>query len=181
MPITSRSEQPFNVAIIGAGIAGLTLALGLLNRRIVVTVYERAPDYHETGAGIGFTSNAEWAMKTLDPRIYDTFKEVATQNEEDWFRWVDGYSHDKSDMLNTHEELMFQLYLGQRGFEGCQRSGFMEGLARYVPKRCVQFNRDLETIVDPGGGRKVVCKFRDGTSAEADMGSFLSSRHHLLR
>ena len=35
-------DAPFEVAIVGGGIAGLTLAIGLLHRNIVFKIYERA-------------------------------------------------------------------------------------------------------------------------------------------
>ncbi|GAQ45880.1 unnamed protein product [Aspergillus niger] len=71
----------FEVAIIGAGITGITLALGLLSRGIPVRVYERARDFHEIGAGIGFTPNAEWAMK-WSTRWVDAFNETGTDPRE---------------------------------------------------------------------------------------------------
>ena len=167
---TTSNEQPISVAIIGAGIVGLAVALGLLDRGISVTLYERASNYHEIGAGIGISPNAERAMKLLNPRIRDAFKSVAAQNDDDWIRAVDGYSHDKNDPLNDEEELIFKLYLGERGFEGCQRSALVEGMARHVPKSCVEFNKNLESISEHNGGTTMVCNFCDGTSAEADMG-----------
>ncbi|GLA89626.1 hypothetical protein AtubIFM56815_004113 [Aspergillus tubingensis] len=93
----------FEVAIIGAGITGITLALGLLSRGIPVRVYERARDFHEIGAGIGFTPNAEWAMKVVDPRIHAAFKRVATPNASDWFQWVDAFNETGTDPRETEE------------------------------------------------------------------------------
>lgn len=36
------SSKPFNIAIVGGGISGLTLAIGLLERNIPITIYEAA-------------------------------------------------------------------------------------------------------------------------------------------
>ena len=46
--------KPFNLAIVGGGIAGLTLALALLKHNIPITIYESAAEFGEIGAGVGF-------------------------------------------------------------------------------------------------------------------------------
>lgn len=47
-----------SIAIVGAGIGGLTLALALQQRGIAATVYEAAPALKELGAGITISPNA---------------------------------------------------------------------------------------------------------------------------
>lgn len=47
-----------DVAIIGAGLGGLTCALGLARRGVRVRVYEQAPQLAEVGAGITLSPNA---------------------------------------------------------------------------------------------------------------------------
>lgn len=57
------STKPFRVAIIGGGIAGLSLAKGLLEQvrenkaNIDVQIYEQAPKFGEIGAGVAFGPN----------------------------------------------------------------------------------------------------------------------------
>ncbi len=51
------------VIIIGSGIAGLSAAIALRKVGIDVTVYERAPELREVGAGISLWANA---LRTLD-------------------------------------------------------------------------------------------------------------------
>lgn len=53
------------VAIIGAGIGGLTAALSLLQRRIPVAVYEQAPELGEVGAGVQIGPNATKVLDSL--------------------------------------------------------------------------------------------------------------------
>jgi salicylate hydroxylase len=79
------TTQPLSVAIVGGGIAGLTLAKGLLKSKLHPKIFERDVSLREIGAGIGFTPNAERAMKVLDPRIHEAFKRVTVQNGTDWF------------------------------------------------------------------------------------------------
>ncbi|KAM0810164.1 putative FAD-binding domain-containing protein [Seiridium cardinale] len=155
--------ETLDVAIVGGGITGLVLAIGLIHRKINVRVYERASSLREIGAGIGFSPNAEWAMKVVDPRVHAAFKSVATPNASDWFQYVDGQS-GMDDLQN-----LFKVYLGDRGFEGCSRPDYLDALARLMPSECLKFQKNLLSIVDSPDDDKVVLKFTDGTSTSADM------------
>lgn len=168
-------EESLDIAIIGGGIAGLTLAQGLLTRKINVRIYERAHSFREIGAGIGFTPNAERAMKVVDPRIHVAFKTVATPNTSDWFQWVDGYNEVGDDARQSEEKLLWNLYLGERGFEGCNRADFLDELVKSTPAGTVEFQKYLDKIVDKGDAEKLLLTFRDGTTAAADAGAVHNS------
>ncbi|KAL8688509.1 MAG: hypothetical protein Q9218_005598 [Villophora microphyllina] len=169
MPGILMDETPLQVAIVGGGITGVVLAVGLLHRKVNFTIYERSRSLREVGAGIGFTPNAERAMKILDSRIHGIFKGISTRNAEDWFQWVDGYNHDRSNPHNTSEDLIFKLYLGERGFEGCRRQDFLEGLMKLIPKDNMKFGKSIDSVVDPGDEGRILLSFQDGTTAEADI------------
>ena len=172
-----RSDGGFlDVAIVGGGIAGVTLALGLLARNVNVKIYERGRSFREIGAGIGFTANAEWAMKVLHPPIHDAFKRVAVQNSNDWFTWVDSYGHDEKNPDDNRRELIHKMYLGERGFEGCHRADFLDELVKMLPEGTVEFQKNLHTIDESGNGGGVVLTFHDGTTAEADAGKHIITR-----
>ncbi|CAO1604833.1 MAG: hypothetical protein LQ349_000471 [Xanthoria aureola] len=163
-------DRPIDVAIIGGGIIGVVLALGLLKRDISFTIYERAPAFREIGAGIGFTPNAERAMIALNSGLHDVFKKVSTPNTEDWFQWVDGYNHDDvSDPHGVKEELIFKLYCGKRGFEGCRRQDFLEGLVRLIPEKNIKYGKSIVTVTDKEDGAQVLMGFQDGSTSEADI------------
>src|SRR4051795_3115200 len=54
------------VIIIGSGIAGLSAAIAIRKVGIDVTVYERAPQLGEVGAGISLWANALRALDYID-------------------------------------------------------------------------------------------------------------------
>jgi salicylate hydroxylase len=56
------------VAIVGAGIAGLTAALALLRRNIDVEIYEQAAELREVGAGVQISANGTKVLDSLGLR-----------------------------------------------------------------------------------------------------------------
>jgi len=58
-------NKPERIAIVGAGIGGLTAALALLQRGIDVDVYEQAPALGETGAGVQISANGTRVLMAL--------------------------------------------------------------------------------------------------------------------
>ncbi|KAL2156752.1 hypothetical protein VTH82DRAFT_1498 [Thermothelomyces myriococcoides] len=157
------SKDPFHVAIIGAGITGVSIALSLEARGVSYTIYERASGFREIGAGIGFSPNAEHAMKTLNPAMFAAYRRAANPNGEDYFQWVDGYETN---------DLIFKLHIGKDGFQGGLRSAFLDEWSKLIPPGAVQFDRQLDTITDPisdaSSSGKLLIRFTDGTTATAD-------------
>ena len=160
-----------DVSIIGGGIAGVTLALGLLARGIVPTVYERSESFREVGAGIGFTPNSERAMKVLDPRIHAAFKRVTVQNGTDWFMWMDGFTRKDGHVQSDEDKLIHKMYLGERGFEGCHRADFLEELIKTMPKDTIRFRKSLDAYDDLEDNGRVRLSFTDGSTVDTDVGT----------
>jgi salicylate hydroxylase len=153
-------DDSFHVAIIGAGITGVNLALGLQARNVSFTLYERAPCFRDIGAGIGFSPNAERAMPLINPDILTAFKRVANPNGEDYFQWIDGFDSG---------ELIFKLHVGKDGFQGGRRSDILEEWGKLVNPTSVLFSKVLDTITEPDSDSdKILLHFADGTTATAD-------------
>ncbi|KAI1500610.1 hypothetical protein F5X99DRAFT_230540 [Biscogniauxia marginata] len=157
--MSDRSSH-IHVAIVGGGITGVILALGLEKRGVNYTLYERAPTFTEIGAGIGFSPNAERALKAVDPQVYSVYKQVASTNDqEDYFIWVDGFKTN---------EIVAKLFIGVDAFQKGRRSDFLEAWSNLIPQEKVRFGKDTASIFQQDTG-KVLMTFKDGSSAEADI------------
>ncbi|KAM0808592.1 putative Salicylate hydroxylase [Seiridium cardinale] len=153
------SDGRLHVAIIGGGITGVTLALGLEARGVSYTLYERAPEFKEMGAGVGFSPNAEAALESIDPAVRAAYKRVAMANGEDYFQWVDGFDSN---------EVIYKLYLGEQAFQGCRRSDFLDEMVKLIPKEKIRLGKAVEGIDELKDGRLRI-QFRDGAKGVADI------------
>ena len=74
----NMDSQDNDIAIIGGGIAGLSLALNLHRHGIACRVYERAPEVKELGVGITLLPHAmrEFAALGVDKALYDAGIEI---------------------------------------------------------------------------------------------------------
>ncbi len=76
-------SKGLNVAIIGAGVAGLALALHLKKSGISCVVYESAPEIKELGVGITLLPHATRELAELG--LLDEIKSLAIENVESCF------------------------------------------------------------------------------------------------
>ncbi|KAI7763961.1 hypothetical protein LZL87_006343 [Fusarium oxysporum] len=163
MAISSNTTKPFDIAIVGGGIAGLTLAIALHHRNLPVMLYERADNFHEIGAGVSFTPNAVQAMKMCHPGVHDAFLKVCTWNgweskRKTWFDFLDGTKEDDKVAFSIKTPL---------GQNGVHRAQFLNELIHLLPSDKVQFNKHIDNAVEEPNG-KVRMSFSDGTTAYAD-------------
>ncbi|KAH7174606.1 uncharacterized protein B0J16DRAFT_418076 [Fusarium flagelliforme] len=163
MAESTSNQKPFDIAIVGGGIAGLTLAIALHRRNIPVTLYERADDFHEIGAGVSFTPNAVQAMKVCHPGVHDAFHKVCTWNaweskKETWFDFLDGTTEEDKT------EFSIKTSLGQNGVH---RAHFLDELIHLLPSDRVKFGKQIEEAHEDSDG-KIRMTFSDGSTAHAD-------------
>ncbi|KAI4869211.1 hypothetical protein F4820DRAFT_407584 [Hypoxylon rubiginosum] len=78
-------QAPITIAILGASIGGLALAIGLAKRNVPVTVYEAAEQFSTVGAGIGLGPNSLSTMDLIDPIFQEQYEKVKTKNEKPEF------------------------------------------------------------------------------------------------
>lgn len=123
----------------------------------------------EIGAGVAFTPNATRAMKACSPDILKSFQTVATHNqwkekEKIWFDFHDGFNKESEV---GQEKLLFTL-ANDYGANSVHRAHFLDGMIKLVPEGVTEFKKHLDTIEQPVDDGKLILKFHDGTTAEAD-------------
>ena len=74
---TSQHGRDLDIAIIGGGLAGLTLSIGLSKFGIKHKIYESAKGFSVVGAGISTGKNAIAALSLIDPRIIECYDRCA--------------------------------------------------------------------------------------------------------
>ena len=163
--------KPFEIAIIGGGITGLTLAIALTKRNIKCSIYEQAAEFGEIGAGVGVHPNAIRAMRICDERMVEAFRKVATQNLWEskkvvWFDFLDGLATDPAPELKP----LFTVYgHHEEGHAACHRARFLDELVKLLPEGIARFNKRLDQLVDDRAqSGKMIMVFKDGSTAEAD-------------
>lgn len=186
-PADSTENVP-SIAIVGGGIAGLTLALNLLNLskassanpKYTVTIYESAHAFGEIGAGVSFGPNASHAMKSIGPEVYEAFEKTETTNQypsksDVWFDFRYGESVDGKYRVEGEEgsgpedrtgELIATVKC-KNGQRGVKRSDFLNELIQHVPEGMAKFGkRATHYTTSPSG--QVTLYFKDGSSASHD-------------
>ncbi|KAK5087576.1 hypothetical protein LTR70_006930 [Exophiala xenobiotica] len=163
------TKKNFEIAIIGGGIAGLSLAIALHHRNVPVKIYEQAPKFGEIGAGVSFSPNAVSGMKLCHQGIYDAFERICTRNawpskQKVWFDYLNGY--DKSLKEAGHQEAAFTI-TSSIGQNGVHRARFLEELVKLLPGDIANFGKRVKTISETESGKQEM-HFEDGSTAEAD-------------
>src|SRR5438552_3808130 len=98
------SDTPLRIAIIGAGIGGLTAALSLRQAGFAVDVYEQAPELTHIGGGINMGPNAVRVLRRLGlgPGLdREGIKPLSTHQR----RWDDGRTLQQAALNPLCEQL----------------------------------------------------------------------------
>ena len=153
-------ERPLHIAVIGAGIGGLTAAACLRRVGIDVRIYEQASGFSRLGAGIQQAPNAIRVLYALGLR----HKLLAQAFQPDS---NDSRDHDTGNLTNSHP-------LGQsvRDRHGVpyflmHRGDLHAMLAELVPAEIIRLNHRL-TGLDHTAGQSVRMRFGNGETATAD-------------
>ncbi|KAG5932462.1 hypothetical protein E4U59_007475 [Claviceps monticola] len=166
MTANKANKSHLEFAIIGGGVAGLTLAIALLRRGLKVEIFEQAGQFHEIGAGISFTPNAVQAMKICDPAVHEAFERVCTRNiwpskQKTWFDYYDAQSE------NATSSPVFSI-ANDLGQNGVHRAHFLDELIKLVPPQAAHFGKKLDKYEEDKHGR-LHLSFTDGSEHQADV------------
>lgn len=163
---SSAPQPPLDIAIIGGGIAGLTLAIGLLKQpNTRASIYESAKEFHEIGAGVLFGPNATHAMALLDPGITRGLQKCSTSNPgaaRDV--WV-SIHHGEGGDATTHHTYDVPCPADQAMVH---RADFLSELVGLVPRGVAQFGKRVVGLEELGDGR-LRLRFQDGAEATHDV------------
>lgn len=151
------NEAGLRVAIIGAGIVGVTLAHALLERSIPARIYEASGTIRTTGGGINATEAGVRALKACGQQCYEAFAEVGTSHHRD------------------RRELFWSITQGERVAEviskeeygSMPRIKFLEALASRLPVDTVKLGSRIKAVRETPD--QVELEFESGAIETADV------------
>ncbi len=148
------------VAIVGAGIGGLTAAIAMHRRGIEVEVYEQSAQIGEIGAGVSLSPNAIKAFRALglDRQIAAIGFESDNQVVRAW---------NSGDVLSkVFRKGVYQKEFGAP-YLSVHRADLVEVLRQQLPDHAIHLNArctDVETA-----GNVARARFADGAEIDADL------------
>jgi 6-hydroxynicotinate 3-monooxygenase len=161
-----------SIAVVGAGIGGLTAAACLLRLGLRVDVYEQAPQFAPVGAGIQLTANAMKALGGLG--LIEQLRGVG---------FVPAAFHSREwDTGNITNVLMMGQALEQRyGAPDLMihRARLHAALAALIPRHRIHFGRKLVAIEQNQSTATLV--FADGSRVEASLVVGADGIHSMVR
>jgi 2-polyprenyl-6-methoxyphenol hydroxylase-like FAD-dependent oxidoreductase len=145
------------VAVVGAGIGGLTAAIALRANGIDATVYEQAHELRALGAGVAIATNGSRILNKLG--VGDAVAAIAGPVTHYQFR-----TWQAEPIAGEPSTLGF----GDPARTWCLHRGeFQKALADALPVDALQLGRSCVGATEHGDGVRV--EFSDGTTVDADV------------
>jgi 2-polyprenyl-6-methoxyphenol hydroxylase-like FAD-dependent oxidoreductase len=143
----------FNIGIIGGGIGGVAAAVALHRAGIHATVYERANEFCEVGAGMMLWPNATRVLRELG--LLEQVAALSGPNQRFLVRSSAG-------------TILMNIGLGHFDVPALctRRSDLLDALISAVPQECIALGREFESFAEQKTGVRV--RFSGGVSAEHD-------------
>ncbi|TIA01384.1 monooxygenase [Aureobasidium pullulans] len=184
--MTSRITAEYHVAIVGAGIGGLALAISLHKKGVSFTLYEGAKEYSVVGAGIGFAPNGMRTMDLIEPAFRPLYEKICVGNKGEQNRNIFFEGMLLEEGLGQDQPWFGDSAWGHPRFnrKSAHQKELLEIMTSFIPIGNVRFNKYLEGVEQHSD--KVVLKFADGEVAEASVlagadGIKSIVREHVLR
>lgn len=157
--------MPFQVAIIGGGLCGLSLAIALRKRSIDYKIYEARSSFTELGAGINIGPNTLQAFRLIDPSLGEALQTIWCRNppgkEDIWMQVRLGAPSEQYE--DAH--LVTDLLAPPTGNVTVQRNALLQILAERAGYHHAVFDKKLAEYSHAQDG--VVLKFTDGSEERA--------------
>lgn len=154
--------SPLRVAVVGAGIGGLTLTLALQQGGVSVDLYEQADELGEIGAGIGLFANALKPLRTLG--LFDLLTADGFEPVDRIYR--DGVSGTELGLTALSRGACYERTFGAP-YVGVHRRHLQASLLEVVDRSSLHLDHRLESL-DLVGERPVL-RFANGAEATADV------------
>ncbi|KAI1758256.1 kynurenine 3-monooxygenase [Xylaria castorea] len=155
------TAPPTEVAIIGGGLAGFTLALALHRLKISSVVYEARSDDYNLGGGLMLSPNALRALDSIG--LYERLRDKSLQFDKLYFK------NDRNETTDIY-------YFGSKAMYGYQairimRKELLNELLAMLRERSipVHFDSTLATINSDGPNNKVEFTFTNGLTGSAPL------------
>lgn len=145
------------IGICGAGVGGLSAAVGFLSLGHEVDVFERAPDIRTTGTGFNLWPNAGRAIYSLGLR--EQFDEIAVKLDRYIELDADGTQLFSTDTSNWPEKYGAPAV-------GLFRPELARMLGNAVGLENIRFNHEVISVENADD--KAICHFSNGEAYEAD-------------
>jgi salicylate hydroxylase len=164
-------QGSIRVAVVGAGLGGLTAALALRYKGFDVTVFEQAATIREVGAGIQLSPNAMRVFAQLG--LDDEIKRIAFEPDSHVVRnWKTGAAISETSMKGVYEKTY------GAGYYGMHRADLQTFLAAAFPQERIKLGKKCIGLAmsDNCGLR-----FEDGTTVESDVVVGADGIHSVVR
>lgn len=165
-------EQTLRIAVIGAGIGGLTAAMALRRAGMQVAVYEQAPVLREVGAGMHLAPNGTRLLHRFG--LAGQLREVAVRPETLQVRlWNSGTVVARQPMGAAWES-----QFGAPHYT-LHRADLHRILADQVPAQDIHLGKRCTAFTEDQDGVRI--DFADGTTRHADLLIGADGVHSLVR
>jgi len=153
------SRPGLDVAVVGAGIGGLTAAIALARKDIDVTVYEQAPELLPVGASLALGPNATRLLGALG--LMDPVRRVGSAADAvELLRWCDG-----TVLLHTDLGEPAEAHFGAPALD-FHRADLHRVLIDALPEGTIRLGTQVTSVEQDASGAVLVAA--DGTRIRTD-------------
>jgi salicylate hydroxylase len=154
--------RDLRIAIIGAGIGGLTLAIALRQRSVRPEIYEQAAELAEIGAAVGLAANGTRELRRLG--VLNDVVAASTEPEELIYR--DGRTGERIAAHPVHQDGRYQQRFGAP-WCGIHRAELQRVLSTAHGREALHLSHRLVEIAEHGDRFRLA--FANGRAVDADI------------